>query len=740
MLKFKRCHRPLGMVFLLGWFTQALDAGEPSPFAGFAAYDRGDYTEAERLFRSELAEAEVVARDGERFNRALDGLAWFASVRGHHDEAETLFRMALANREASFRPGHPEIARSLHNLASQLARGSVKLDEAEALFRRALAIREQNGGGGKPDLARTLDGLVFVSIQRKQFEAAESFRRRALAIRKLVVGINGEEAKPFVSKGGVMFFVFFKRETLPDESSALMDRVLEVRRTSIDGGPIDLASVYSGMADSHGQKFEMRLAAPCYETALRLRDEARATEDIATAANLDALAEVYDFWNMFDEAEPLQRRSLAIWERLLGPDSPKVAQRLKILAEETLIPHAKENEARPILERALAIWAKVPPANNLDGTNDREVSLRNLAKIQRNARMAPGPKPTEADLTYLKGLANSFNIIKYELMSTDSPADLIGMNSLSPNDSAINDDGMTHLQGLSNLEDLDLSNTRIGDAGLARIRGLRNLRELNLGHTKITDVGMIHIEGFDNLEKLDLGTTKISNEGLTHLRNLTKLEDLDLNCIEEITDDGLVHLKGMTRLKNLGLIGYKLDGSGLVHLKGMTRLERLNLAGEHVDDAGLAHLGGLTELRELDLSSNRITDAGLVHLEGMVHLRKLNLFGTKVTDAGLASLARLTQLEELELLATRVRGPGLAQLRGLTRLRSLNLGDHFDEASLQEIPHLSRLKDLYLRGSEQSIISPAKVAELRKAMPSLKIRFDSDVTPGWLRLLDRIIP
>ncbi|TET21777.1 MAG: hypothetical protein E3J71_08485, partial [Candidatus Stahlbacteria bacterium] len=61
--------------------------------------------------------------------------------------------------------------------------------------------------------------------------------------------------------------------------------------------------------------------------------------------------------------------------------------------------------------------------------------------------------------------------------------------------SEIDDAGLKHLAGLTNLRWLWLGGTDITDAGLALLKGLTNLRGLGLGGTNITDAGLGHLTG-----------------------------------------------------------------------------------------------------------------------------------------------------------------------------------------------------------------------------------------------------
>ena len=77
--------------------------------------------------------------------------------------------------------------------------------------------------------------------------------------------------------------------------------------------------------------------------------------DVATS--LDNLAVLYDAQGKYAEAEPLHQRSLAIWEKALGPEHPDVAQSLENYAG--LLRDTGRGELATMMElRAKAIRAK----------------------------------------------------------------------------------------------------------------------------------------------------------------------------------------------------------------------------------------------------------------------------------------------------------------------------------------------------------------------------------------------
>ena len=78
---------------------------------------------------------------------------------GRYLEAIPLAERALAIRERTLDPNHPDIARSLYNLA-RLYYTLGRYADAETLFKRSLTISEKAFGPDHPSVAATLNGLA----------------------------------------------------------------------------------------------------------------------------------------------------------------------------------------------------------------------------------------------------------------------------------------------------------------------------------------------------------------------------------------------------------------------------------------------------------------------------------------------------------------------------------------------------------------------------------------------------
>ncbi|MBI3597372.1 MAG: tetratricopeptide repeat protein [Nitrospirae bacterium] len=96
-------------------------------------------------------------------------------------EAEALFKKSIILLEKTVGPMHPDLAKSLNNLA-ELYRTQNRETEAEPIHQRILAIRERTLGPNHPDVAKSLHNLALIYHAQKRYAAAEALYRRAISI------------------------------------------------------------------------------------------------------------------------------------------------------------------------------------------------------------------------------------------------------------------------------------------------------------------------------------------------------------------------------------------------------------------------------------------------------------------------------------------------------------------------------------------------------------------------------
>ena len=196
-----------------------------------------------------------------------------------------------------------------------------------------------------------------------------------------------------------------------------------------------------------------------------------------------------------------------------------------------------------------------------------------------------------------------------------------------------------HLNGLKNLKRLHtsihfLTNMTVLDSGLDQISGLSQLEELRLSQSKVKGLGLKH---FTNLRSLDLRYSAVTDKGMESLKSLTKLERLILRD-NNISDKGISHISGLTNLRELDLYGLPLTDDGIKHLAGLKDLRKLNLLGAQLTDSSLETISAMPHLVELNLYRSQITNAALARLAVLPNLEFLDVRYTKVTPAGVRQL------------------------------------------------------------------------------------------------------
>ncbi|MHC4400927.1 MAG: leucine-rich repeat domain-containing protein [Planctomycetota bacterium] len=314
------------------------------------------------------------------------------------------------------------------------------------------------------------------------------------------------------------------------------------------------------------------------------------------------------------------------------------------------------------------------------------------------------------------------------------------------------DEGMAHLGGLPNLEELHVEGvihefwSGTVKAAVKEHKALTQLERLPKLRELLVDGGLVigqsgtaifaggpesflwkqdlaHLKDLRQLESLHIQNVFVTDAGLRDLKGLAKLTTLSLGFENAgsiichpipVTDAGLVHLRGLTELKTLELDHSRITGAGLSHLKGLAKLERLSLRKSRLTDAGVGHVNGLTNLRSLDLSYTKITDVGLDRLKTLTGLRQLQLTGTNVTEEGIRKLREALKDCRIETSTLR-QGPDAAvdakdDKRAVDALKRLGATLEFDEQgqtfkavlsghkALTQLRRLPKLRELHVDG------------------------------------------
>ena len=181
----------------------------------------------------------------------------------------------------------------------------------------------------------------------------------------------------------------------------------------------------------------------------------------------------------------------------------------------------------------------------------------------------------------------------------------------------------------------------ITDKGLEIITEQPNrsqaLRTLRLARCSVTDMGLSCLEKLKNLEELDLnGCARITSSALGDtLGKLIHLITLDASYCPGILRSSWQGK--INSLKTLELCYSDVQDSQLSRLRSLPLLEELNLDSCNVTDWGMAHLvdnGVMPNLITLDLADTNISDAAMSKISQFKNMRHLSLFYCNISNRG----------------------------------------------------------------------------------------------------------
>ena len=322
---------------------------------------QGRYDDAEPLAKRVLAIYEKQhGPDHPDVAGALALLAGISQRRCAFDEAERYYKRVLAIREKALPADHPDLVESITDLAEFYFDLSLFAD-AEPLFKRAVQLDEHARGLSNPTVGRGLIGLGSVYAQQGRYAEAETTLKRAIAIFEKTLGPD----HPIVELAVGILAVVYDAEGHGAEAEPLLRRTLAVSQKNLPPGHPLIASCLYGLGSFKSNQGQYADAAALLERATAIDQAAGGPQHPDFARDLDAqalnlfrtgtlVAEATLRQRQFDQAESLYRRSLAIRQKVYGPDHPTAISTLSGLAE---LVHAQQRntEAKQLLDRVIAV-------------------------------------------------------------------------------------------------------------------------------------------------------------------------------------------------------------------------------------------------------------------------------------------------------------------------------------------------------------------------------------------------
>jgi tetratricopeptide (TPR) repeat protein len=144
--------------------------------------DKGDLAGAETLYRQSLdMRRELLGPEHPEVGRTLLNLASLQYDRGETHQALSNLREVLGIYRKAYPPDHPETARVLNGIGSWLTMGGEDT-EADVYLEEALAMRRRLLNPQHPDVASSLIALAILRVDQKKYTEALDFARNAKTI------------------------------------------------------------------------------------------------------------------------------------------------------------------------------------------------------------------------------------------------------------------------------------------------------------------------------------------------------------------------------------------------------------------------------------------------------------------------------------------------------------------------------------------------------------------------------
>jgi CHAT domain-containing protein/Tfp pilus assembly protein PilF len=191
---------------------------------------------------------------------------------------------------------------------------------------------------------------------------------------------------------------------------------LGIREKALGPNHPDVAQSLNNLALLYGNQGRHAEAEPLHKRSLAIYEKALGPDHPNVATILNNLAVLYEQQGRYADAEPLHKRSLAIREKALGPNHPDVATSLNNLAE-VYRGQGRYADAVPLYRRSLSIW------ENALGRDHPTVakSLNNLAVLYDNQG-----RHAEAEPLHKRSLA-----IREKTLGPDHPDVASSLNNLA---------------------------------------------------------------------------------------------------------------------------------------------------------------------------------------------------------------------------------------------------------------------------------------------------------------------
>jgi serine/threonine-protein kinase len=267
------------------------------------------YDEAERLLRQSLERRRAVYGDTHpEVVKSLNELALFLRDRGEYGAADSLLQQVVETRQRLHGPRHPEVAAALMD-RTYILRQLERYEEAEDVIRRAVTIQRARLGAPSAELSEGLYNLAAVLRDEGQYAQAESTQRRSLAmIRRLTDGPH-----PGVAVNLNNLALVLEAQGKLAATDTTLQRAHAMMKTLYQPTHPELLAALRNLADTKLERGRLGEADSLARKVLALRRARGGTDHPAYGAVLETLGDIRRARGRYAEADSLYQTALGIF-------------------------------------------------------------------------------------------------------------------------------------------------------------------------------------------------------------------------------------------------------------------------------------------------------------------------------------------------------------------------------------------------------------------------------------------
>ena len=249
--------------------------------------------------------------------------------------------------------------RELHEVVDQRKQSLKHFQEGRyretlQLERKIYQTQARIHGSSHSETAMTLHIMGMACMNQGDYPAAESYFRRALAVREKVLGEKDAQTVISIS----VLASVYDHQSKPNLARPLHQRAIRISESVFGKDHAETASAVNLFAIHSYQTGDLATAESLYRRVLKIREKVFGTDHVEVAPTLNNLALLLDSQGRYIDSEPLYNRALSISEVRHGKEHPETATNLNNLGLHHNL-RGNYEEAIEYLQKALAINVKV---------------------------------------------------------------------------------------------------------------------------------------------------------------------------------------------------------------------------------------------------------------------------------------------------------------------------------------------------------------------------------------------